>query len=212
LISSFPQGTTFCFQEEFEQEIAALRALIEADPRFKNCFNGVWLPLVLPQTEAGDYGTILESRFLAAVESSCLKEFPERSFENCRKGELAGQVSIVHPSHERLVMKMQQRPVIGILLPNPLQGFSIPACREYADSLPEILHLAGGYDFSAALAAYPDVLGRDFNTPGNDMAALQWKSADFSLHCWVSDVQRLRFGNRYLNAGDCYSGGLFFSR
>jgi len=64
--------------------------------------------------------------------------------------------------------------VIGILLPNPLQGFSIPACREYADSLPEILHLAGGYDFSAALAAYPDVLGRDFNTPGNDMAALQF--------------------------------------
>ncbi|MEK7631570.1 MAG: hypothetical protein AAB445_01715 [Patescibacteria group bacterium] len=212
LVSLFPQGTAFCSVEEFEQEIAALRALIEANPRFKNCFNGVWLPLVLPQTEAGDYGTLLESRFLTAVKSSYLMKFPKRSFKNYHKGELAGQVSIVHQSHERLMAKMQERPVIGILLANPLQGFSIPACREYADSLPEILHLSGGYDFLTAIAAYPDVLGRDHYTPGNDMAAVQCQSVDYSLRCRVFDDGQLGFASWDHYAYDNYSGGLFFAR
>jgi len=212
LVSSFPQGTAFCSVEEFEQEIAALRALIEANPRFKNCFNGTWLPLVLPQTEVGDYGTLLEGRFLAAVEHSYLKEFPKRSFKNYHKGELAGQVSIVHSSHERLVASMRQRPVIGIFLPNPLQGFSISACREYADSLPEILHLAGGYDFMTAITAYPDVLGRDFKTPGNDCAAVRWRSADFSLCCGVRDGEQFYFGSGGLGTHGGCSGGLFFAR
>ncbi len=212
LVSLFPQGTTFCSVKEFELEVSTLRAIIDADPRFKNWDKGVWLPLFLPQTEAGDYGTILESRFLTAVESSYLREFPKRGFKNYRKGDLAGQVSIAHQSHERLVTRMQRRPVIGILLPNPLQGFSIPACREYADSLPEIAHLSGGYDFLTAIAAYPDVLGRDFNTPSNDTAAVQWWSANFTLSCRVNKGEQLYFDGGSLDANGGCSGGLFFAR
>lgn len=213
--SSYPQGTAFSpvsySAEEFEQEVAALRAMLDADPLFKNWDKGVWLPLVLPQIEGGDYGTLLENRFLAAVGSSYFKEFPNRIFSNYRKGELAGQVKIIHPSHERLVAKMQRGPVIGIFLPTPLQGFSITADREFADALPEICHLAGGFDFAAAMAVYPDVLARDFNVSGNDCAAVQWRYADCSLRFRSYDAG-LDFGDRGLGFNSLYSGGLFLSR
>jgi hypothetical protein len=58
---------------------------------------------------------------------------------------------------------------------------------------------------------YPDILARDYNTPGMDLSALQWQSAGYSLS-FVSYGDRLSFGlyGDLSNALDDYSGGLFF--
>ncbi|MFA6588406.1 MAG: hypothetical protein WCT08_05050 [Patescibacteria group bacterium] len=212
LIQAFPSGTTFCSVEEFRREVALLYRLIEADLRFKNVFQGVWLPLVLPKVGNDDYGVLMEMVFLSTAERSLRKEFPQRSFENHLKGDLVDEVVIRHPSHERLVAKMQLGPVPGIFLPISLQGFSVDAAREFANSLPEIVHLAGGYDVATAITAYPDVLARDVYTPGNDMSAIQWKFDDTSIRFAVCNVAKHEFTGRGFDASSQLSAGLFICR
>ena len=57
------------------------------------------------------------------------------------------------------------------------------------------------------MAACPDVLARDHQTPENDMAALQWQSAESSL-LFGAFVESLDFGRRGLRALGYCSGGL----
>ncbi|MFA6042836.1 MAG: hypothetical protein WCV85_00350 [Patescibacteria group bacterium] len=211
LTAVFPEGTVFSTVQELQDEVQEILAIITTDPQLKNCLGRTWFPLTLPKIEAGDYGTILETTFVAAVEKAYLKAFPDRSFINHCKGELGDQVSIVHPSHKCLVAKMQKGPVAGIFLPNSLQGFSIPADREFADQLPEIFHLAGGYDFCTAMAGYPEVLARNFFVPGYDMAGVKWQSEGYSLYLGASD-DGLGFGGKFLGACVQDSGGLFIAR
>ena len=66
-----------------------------------------------------------------------------------------------------------------------------------------------GIDTAEAMVAYPDILARDYYTPGLGMSALQWQSADYSLLFEAYDDE-LYFGRRG-DLGDalaCYSGGL----
>ena len=136
--------------------------------------------------------------------------FPKRNFNNYRKGKLEKQVTIVPGSrHEQLVAAMAKGVVVGIYFPNCLQGFSVYADREQMATLPEQFLLAGGFEASACMIAYPDVLARDNNTPLLDLAALQWQSAGYSL-CFNADGDCAYFGSRsglgstYGN----YAGGL----
>jgi hypothetical protein len=105
---------------------------------------------------------------------------------------------------------MKQGPVKGIHFPNPLQGFSIKASREQMLTLPKGFILSG-LDTAIAMIMYPDVLARGYLTPGLDLAALSWQSADYSLF-FRADVSRLDFDNSDGLAVDYgnYSGGLLF--
>ncbi len=212
LTAAFPDGTVFCTAEELGREINELKAILAADPRLKHCLNRAWLPLALPKIDAGDYGEVLEATFVVAVEKAYHRKFPKRLFTDHCKSELMGQVNIVHSSHERLVSKMRKGSVAGIFLPNSLQGFSIPACREFADQLPEIFHLAGGYDSCTAMAAYPEVLARDIDVPCYDMAGTQYQAAHHSLYLLQYSSSALSFGWRRLCAQGSHSGGLFIAR
>ena len=108
--------------------------------------------------------------------------FPAGNSTITGKMTLAGKVSIVPGSrHEKLIEKMMQDYVVAIYFPNPLQGFSINASREQMATLPESLILAGGFDTASAMSMYPDIIARDWHTPGYDLSALNWQSSDYSL-------------------------------
>ena len=199
---------------DFETKSKELIDELKANKLFANLLKGIYLPAVLPQIEAKnfDYGRTLEQTFLSAVESAYKKQFPNRSFCNYRKGELEGQVSIVSGARQEILVERMKRGIVyAIYFPNPLQGFSPLASREQMSELPESLILGGGFDTCVALMMYPDVLGRDWHTPGYDLSALQWRSLGCSL-CFLAHDDELYFDRRATlgSAYDYYSSGFLF--
>lgn len=214
----FPLGTRFVTAEQFQSRSEAIIAKLGADELMKSLLKRVHLPIALPHLPGFDtrqYGKTLEEMFLAAVQGSyeqCFAnvEEPEKSrkLNNYRAGELEGQVTVIDGTrHIRLIAAMVQAPTVALYFPNPLQGFSIPAAREFISLMPEEFLLAGGFDAATAMVAYPDVLAKDYQTPGLDMAALQWQSAENSLFFKAFD-EALDFDYRYLHADGNYSSGL----
>lgn len=196
--------------EQLKAETERLLAIIRKNSQIANIANGVCLPVVLPKFVTNDLGAELEL-YLASVNNSYVKTFGDRTFCNHRKGTLANQVSAVDGSrHGQLIERMKQEPVIGLHFPNPLQGFSVHADREQMSALPEGFILSG-MDTPIAMVMYPDILARDWNTPGLDLAAFQWRSAAYSLFFRACDGA-LGFDGAGDLAGAhvCYSGGLLF--
>jgi len=196
--------------EQLKAETERLLAIIRENSQIANIANGVYLPVVLPKLVTDDLGAELEL-YLSGVNNSYTKSFSDRSFNNYRKGDLSGKVSIIDGSrHDQLVERMKQELVIGLHFPNPLQGFSINADREQMSTLPEGFILSG-IDTPIAMAMYPDILACDWNTPGLELAALQWQSADYSLG-FRAIGGRLNFGDTadLAIANGIYSGGLLF--
>lgn len=196
--------------EQFMAEIERLLAVIRENSQIANIANGVCLPVVLPKLVTDDIGAELEL-YLAGVDKSYTKTFGDRKFYNYRKGDLGGKVSVVDGSrHNQLIERMKGGPVIGLHFPNPLQGFSIHADREQMSTLPEGFILSG-MDTLIAMVMYPDILARDYNTLGLDLAALQWQSADYSLYFEARGAELdFDFAGNLSVALDGYSGGLLF--
>jgi len=196
--------------KRLKQETKRLLAIIQDNPQIINIANGVWLPVVLPQLTADDLGTALE-QYLEAVGKSYTENFSDQKFYNHRKGTLTNNVSIADGSrHDQLIERIKQKPVIGIHFPNPLQGFSINASREQISTLPEGFILSG-MDTPIAMAMYPDILARDFNTPGLDMVALSLQSVGYSFNFWADDGKLVfSFTGCLAGAYARYSGGLLF--
>ncbi|MEK7189359.1 MAG: hypothetical protein AAB666_00050 [Patescibacteria group bacterium] len=193
---------------EFEARATAVLEQVKADPQLANLLKGVHLPIVLPQMKVTDYGRVMEKTFLTAVARAYTVAFPDRNFNNYLQKNLAGKVAIApNTRHEQLIAKMGAGSVVGIYFPTALQGFSIPASREQMASLPDNILLAGGLDIAMAMLMYTEVLARDFNTPGLDMAALQWDSAAYSLY-FKACGSSLYFSHGGLDAYDDCSGGL----
>jgi hypothetical protein len=196
--------------EQLMAETERLLAIIKENSQMANIANGVCLPVVLPKLVTDDLGAELEL-YLAGVNNSYGKTFDNRTFYNHRKGAMANEVSIIDGSrHDQLVARMKEGPVMGLHFPNPLQGFSIHASREQMSTLPEGFILSG-MDTPIAMAMYPDILARDWNTPGLDLAALFWRSADYSLYFRAGDgrLDGDSAGN-LAYARDYCSGGLLF--
>ncbi|MFH1551378.1 MAG: hypothetical protein ABIC36_00685 [bacterium] len=194
-----------------EQLMAETKRLLDIIWEKFQITNIVCLPVVLPKLVTDDLGAELEL-YLAGVNNSYAKTFSNRKFYNHRIGILANEVSIVDGSrHDQLIARIKEGPVIGLHFPNPLQGFSIHASREQMSTLPEGFILSG-MDTPIAMAMYPDILARDWNTPGLALAAFSWQSADYSLSFRAFDG-RLAFGYTVCLAfayDYCSSGLLFF--
>src|SRR4030042_465377 len=178
---------------EFEGRSRELIGEIKNNRNLANLLNGVYLPIILPKLgDISDYGKTLEGVFLPAVKSSYERQFPDRKFYNYRENELVNNTSIVSGTrHEKLGEEMKHDSLVAIYFPNSLQGFSILASQEQISSLPELL-LSGGFDTAAAITMYPDILARDWNTPGYDLSALSWQSPVDSLYFKAND-DRLHF-------------------
>ncbi len=197
--------------EQLKTGTERLLAIIGDNPQIANITNGVYLPIVLPKLVNDDLGAELEM-YLAGAANSYAKTFGDREFRNRRKGILENEASVVDGSrHDQLIERMKKGPVIGLHFPNPLQGFSINAAREQMSTLPEGFILSG-MDTLIAMTMYPDILARDWNTPGLDLAALQWQSAAYSYSFgFKADDNGIIFDCTSV-APDyvCYSGGLLF--
>jgi len=196
--------------DELENRSVAILDLIKNDPLLNNCLNGFWAVTLVPKIEVVDYGTILEKVFLPATERGYKAVYPDRTFVNYRKGTLANQVKIVNGTrHEKLIEQLAKDNVVVVHFVNPTQGFSVNAQREVMGSMPLEFTLGGPIDRLTVAATYPNIVFRDFNTPGYDCSAVSWQSADQSLYLWADDVA-LVFGNGGF-LGDAYdycSGGL----
>lgn len=208
----FPVGAKLATVGELQGKIWTLYRRIAREPQLANALKGRLFPVCLPQWDGGDYGLTLDTAYTNAMIAAYKAAFPERTFNPYRRGQLERQVTVVHESHKRFVELMVKGPVVGIMTV-PLQGFSVDADREQMVELEkfDFVSLAGGFDFAAAFAGYPETLARDFHTPGLDMSAVQWQSAAFSLYLGAYDDDA-SFGRRGRlgAAGGYYSGGLFF--
>jgi len=181
---SFPSvmgNGRFLSAEDFKQKAEALLEQLRQDEVLANLLKGIWLPVCFPRLRIKNYGQSLEEIFLPAVENSYKNQFPDRVFENYRRGELAAAVTMVEGSrHEMLLSRMEEGPIVGIMF-FPLQGFSVLAQREQMTSLPSSLLLSGAVDMATARVAYPEVMARDWNTPGYDCSAVNFRSSAASL-------------------------------
>jgi hypothetical protein len=197
--------------EEFGTRYVALQAELSKN-RQVSLFNGTWFPICIPLTDPGDYGTVLQTKYLSAVESAYLEAFPNRKFRNSRNGTLAGNVT-VNPDtrHEFLVERLKQGPVTGLYFTSPLQGFGIPDDRKIIRHFPEGFCLSGGFDAAAAFVADSKTMAQEYNTPVTDCASLTWRGPDYSLSFYPYDGN-LDFARRDLGANGYYSAGLFFFR
>lgn len=196
---------------DFEARAKELLQSLAQNEQTKNLLKRVHLPVVIPRTQVADLGQTTEELVTVAGKSYC-REFPDRSFTNYRVGELAKRVAIVEGSrYGWLLGRMAEEPVVGIYVPNPLQGYSVHAQREQMSTLPEGFILSGPLDTAMGWVMYPDVLGRDYKTPGYDCSAVQWQSSEYSL-CFRADVGGACFagGARLADAGGYCSGGLLF--
>ena len=194
--------------QQLKAETERLLLLIMDNSQIINIGQGVWLPVVLPQLTTDDLGTALD-QYLKGVGKSYVKTFNNREFSNCSR--MTSNVSIVDGSrHNQLIERMRQGPVIGIHFPNSLQGFSINASREQMSTLPKGFILSG-IDTFIAMAMYPDILARDYNTPGLDIAALSWWSARSLFFQADNDGLAFASADDSPRVGGNYSGGLFFT-
>ncbi len=211
----FPSWAKFVTPVELQQRIEALWQKINADPQCVNLRQAVSLVVCLPhlpQFKDIDHGKVIEDDILPAVERAYIAEFGKtRKFVNYRKNKLAGQVRIIPGTrYDDIVNLVTQGPVVGLLFPNSLQGFSVKAQREQIKELPEVFSLAGPLQFKVALVEHTDILARDFNTPGYDLSAVEYQSTVRSLFFEAVDGE-LRFDVEALLGNACgrYSGGLF---
>lgn len=197
--------------DQFVDDYETIMRQIGDNKQVANAKNGLCLPIIMPKHEFSDYGHVLEGIYLEIVKASYLAAFPKRTFENWRRRELNGQVTIVNGTrHDCLIGAMRERSVVGVFL-LPLQGFSIPADREMIKLFPKEWLLAGAIDTAVAMAAYPATLARDYNVPALDCAAVQWQDPENSL-CFDPDDSKLDFDSRDLGAYGHCSGGVLVLR
>ena len=202
--------------EQFQKETERLLDLIRGNSQIVNIPSGVYLPIVLPKLVTDDLGTTFE-QYLGGADNSYAKTFGDRKFHNYCKGGLEGNVSVIDGSrHDQLIERMKQGPVIGLYFPNPLQGFSVQAQRGQMATLPPACvgregFILSGLDTVIAMIMYPDVMARDRNTPGMDLAAFSWQSPDQLFNFEDNDHELgFRDDGLHCRASGSYSGGLLF--
>jgi hypothetical protein len=210
LIWGFTVGE-FLSAEDFKQKAETLLSQLKGDELLVNLLNGVYLPVCFPRLKIADYGESFEEIFLPAVEKAYGEKYPSWDFENCRKGELAGKIAVIEGSrHQRLLDKMSVEPVVGIVF-FPMRGYSVLAQRKQMYSLPSSILLCGAIDIATAIVAYPDVLARDWHTPGYACSAVSFGASAASL-CFKAREDDLVFGDFVFlaSASDRTSGGVVF--
>lgn len=197
--------------EWFMDETEILLKRIRANSQIANILNSVWLPIILPKFQYDDLGEELE-RLLTAVEKSYKKAFSDRTFKiHLTKGDLKNKVK-VRNGHEKLIDELKTDFVYGIYFPNLMQGYSIKASREISSTISEGFSLSG-IDGIIGMIMYPDILARDYHTPGLDLSGLEWQSAaGYSLY-FEADDDDLTFGDTggLFDVNVSFSSGLFFS-
>lgn len=152
-------------KEEFEARAEKILTKLRGDANVSQILNGVRVPFMLPVEASADIGTLLENKYLPAVQSAFTETFPEKNFSNHHKGGLAGKLAIALGSrHEKLLKAQQTQVLVGYYFPCVTE-YSVPAAIESIAQLPDQFLLAGGVDTAAAMIAAPDLLLRKDGYP-----------------------------------------------
>jgi hypothetical protein len=210
-IESFPKGTIFLSEAEFEDRAEKAKETILRDASVANIFNRTHLPILFSQHVVRDVGDSLQDFYLQAAKNAYLKQFPDRQFINRLDGDLSGKVSIVpNMGHDKFVAAIAEGAGMAWYFPNPSQDFSVNAQREAMKML--LLHgftLAGAIEPSLAMVGYSNYLARDSKTPGYNCSAVSFGSSAASL-CFHANDDHLGFYyyDNLDNPNDEYSGGL----
>ena len=139
--------------------------MLRRNSQCKNILNGVHIPFMLPVSEDSDIGEMMEEKYINAVKSSFEETYPARQFVNHHKTGLSGKLTIAPDSrHNTVLDAMKEKAIVGYYFPCLLE-YSVPAAIEKISSLPDIFHLAGGYDTAAALVGSPWLLMRPDGYP-----------------------------------------------
>lgn len=170
-------------QAEFTQRAEKILEKLRGDANTSNILNGVAVPFILPVEAAADIGTLLDNKYLPAVQSAFSEMFPDKNFTNHNKGGLTGKLAIALGSrHEKLLKAQQSQVLVGYYFPCVME-YSVPAAIEQMAQLPEQFLLAGGVDTAAAMVAAPDLLLRkDGYPPVLWMAALDAEKTGAGYH------------------------------
>lgn len=170
-----------------------------------NLLKGAHFLGIMPQTKVDDLGELVEA-LAEAAGRSYLKQYPERAFNNYRKGELKGLVGVAEGvRYQQFLQRLSEGSLIWLSFRTCLQGFSLPAARQQEGKMPEPLILCGAVDTAMDVLAYPEILACNYQTVGQDCSANTWRSGR-SLFFQAVDG-RLGFDGRFLGAGESCSSG-----
>jgi hypothetical protein len=170
--------------EDFSDRSGKLLNRLQCSEELKSLLNGPYFPIIIPKFDFSNLGGIMKE-FVEAIRKSyekniLLKLRERRPFKNHCEGELQGMLTVAYGSrYERLLKWIKKESVVGIYFPNVFQGYSVNAQREQMITLPKGLVLSGPLDVGMAFAMYPDVLGRDWDTPRHTCAAVEWHGGIF---------------------------------
>jgi hypothetical protein len=210
-IDSFPKGTKFLSEAEFEDRAEKAKETILRDSSVANIFNRTHLPILFSQHVVSDMGDSLQDFYLQAAKSAYLKQFPERQFINHLDGKLSGKVSVIpNMGHDKFIAAMAEGAGMAWYFPDPMKGFSVLAQREAMKALMSHgFSLAGAIEPSLAMVGYSKYLARDRKTPKLDCSAVSFGSSAASLG-FIADDDDLAFVNDVNLDGpnDICSGGL----
>ena len=152
-------------EHDFCDAINRITQQMRNNPSTRKILSGVGVPFIIPRMLVTEIGTLLEEKFIPAIANAYESKFPAYRFTNHAVIGLAGKLSVLEGSrHERLIEAMSRKDVVGIYFPS-LTEYSIPACIEQLQSLPDNLMLSGGFDTCAALTGTPEVLMRKEGYP-----------------------------------------------
>lgn len=206
--------------KDFSRIAGELIMRLKADNQLKELLNGPFLPIIIPKSKLTDIGAMTE-KLVKVARKSYKKNFSKllsrRRFTNYRKNTLKEHVTVIKESrYSELLERIKEKSIVAIYFPTVLQGYSVDAQREQMSSLPEVLILSGPLDIAMAFAMYPDILGRDVDTPVYDCSAVNWAAPNFSGNSLRFDVDA-RDGIAYFDhkedlmaADGSSSGGLLY--
>lgn len=200
--------------EDFQARAETILRGIAADPATASLAEGVRVPFFLPKTpdiRTGDMGDKIQNIWIKAVGQTFTSTFPKYSFtDHNAKAGLSGKLAVQPGSrHDALLDAMSRDAVVGWFFP-ALREYSLPACLEQLQKLPEKFLLAGGVDLSAALIACPDLLHRrDGYPPLLWMAALSGEKPNVAYH-YEAYGYNLTFNRRvhFDQAAEYWAAGL----
>lgn len=208
-----PAGSKLPKLGAFYNRFMAIIETVSGRKDVSGIMNGPCLPLVFAAGAIeGDLGTYLKRTVLAGVKSAYKGQFKGRQFDNCHKGDLAGQVNYVPESNlHSLLEAMDAGPVVAAYFPDALRTWSILADREQMDTLPQDLKfvLPDVIIHGHAIIGYPDVMACSYQILGQDCAANTWLSPEDSF-CFKASDEDLGFSgtDRLAETFGSYSGGL----
>lgn len=195
----------------YEEFGSRTRELLERFLTLKNADKVVALPILIPQMDIKDLGETTEG-LVALAADAYQRQFPGRSFTNYRRGNLVGKISpFPGAGYEKLIEALQQRPVVGLWIPDAMLGYSLNAQREQGQHLPKGFTLTGTIEPVIGWIMYPDAVAHSIHTPLYDCPAVQEGTSGRSFVFYACD-DSAHFGWRIdpANTNGAYSGGLLF--